>query len=389
MKKTKEFQVGKARFAKVTTSSFFGHFLYDQIIPPNHFVRQAKKMIDWEKFTNTCLHWYRGSGQTGRPPHNPAVMLRMLFAFYLYNISERQTEEAVNYNLALKYFVGLGVDQAAPDHSSLTVFKERLIFGGGQKAYDALLKEILTQAAKQGIQFGQVQVVDSVHTLANVNFDKDQRRQKGGRLPRDPDARWGAKGHKKIKDEKGQIKKVTDYFNGYKSHVSLNAQSRLITAVKTTAGNRHDGQEFRTVLQKDEKLKSVLPQKRTYAADRAYDDGDNHFLLKTKQLNDAICLNDYRTKKKNPNKEPWLKLKNSPTYQTALKERYKIEQVFGLKKQSHGLRRCRYLGAVKFNLQAHLTAIVYNLTVVAACLTGYTLRGYAQNGYVWHSALPT
>jgi len=367
------------RFAKNTTNSFFGHFLYEPLIPEGHFVRQARKLINWDRFTFICMKWYQGKGKVGRPPYEPAMMLRMLFTSYLYNISERQVEEMVKFNMLWKYFVGLGMNEEAPDHSSLTKFKNRLIAGGNQRAYDNLLKEILRQASQLGIKFGQVQVVDSVHVTANVNPDKDQQRQKQGKPPRDPDARWGVKKAKKVKDEKGQERKIPLYFYGYKSHVSLNAKNRLVTSLKTTPGNKYDGHELPALVQKDEKLKlnKLLPKKRIYTADKAYDDGDNHQLLKEGKLGDAICLNDYRTKKKNPNKEPWLKLKQSTTYQRAIKQRYKIEQTFAIKKNGHGLRRCRYLGAKRFNLQAQLTAITYNLTVVVASLTGHTLKGYA------------
>ncbi len=114
------------------------------------------------------------------------------------------------------------------------------------------------------------------------------------------------------------------------------------------------------------------------AADRGYDDGHNHFLLASKGLHSAIRLNDYRTKKKDPNKEVWVQLRATPEYQTGQKERYKIERKFGDEsrrssreaKPSHGLRRCRYLGLAKYGLQVLLTAIVLNLKRIVRLLTG-------------------
>ena len=46
---------------------------------------------------------------------------------YLYKLSVRQVEVYVNENLPAKYFVGLAVDGKAPDHSTLTIFRERLL----------------------------------------------------------------------------------------------------------------------------------------------------------------------------------------------------------------------------------------------------------------------
>jgi hypothetical protein len=78
----------------------------------------------------------------------------------------------VNDNLSAKYFVGLAVDQKAPDHSTLTVFRERLQQNGKLAVFEALLAEIVQIAVESGIQFGSIQIVDSVHSIANVNTQK-------------------------------------------------------------------------------------------------------------------------------------------------------------------------------------------------------------------------
>ena len=51
----------------------------------------------------------------------------MLVIAYLYRFSERQVEEATNLNPVVKEFVGLAVDQLAPDHGTLSEFKRRCI----------------------------------------------------------------------------------------------------------------------------------------------------------------------------------------------------------------------------------------------------------------------
>jgi len=44
-------------------------------------------------------------------------------------------------------------------------------------------------------------VVDSIHTVADVNTEKDEKRQRNGRPPRDGGARWGVKGNKVARKE--------------------------------------------------------------------------------------------------------------------------------------------------------------------------------------------
>ena len=71
----------------------------------------------------------------------------MLVVAYWYHLSERQVEEITPYPLAIKEFVGLAVDELAPDHSTLSVCKRRLLahdeeigvgatIYAGDKAYD-------------------------------------------------------------------------------------------------------------------------------------------------------------------------------------------------------------------------------------------------------------
>ncbi len=143
----------------------------------------------WERFTRMLLEYYPGDGRQGRPPYDPALILRMLLIAYLYNLSERQTEQMVNENIPMKYFVGLAVDEPAPDHSTLTAFKARLKACGQEEAFERMLQEMVKIAQEKEVQFGEVQVVDSAHMVADVNTAKDEGRQRDGKPPRDRDAR--------------------------------------------------------------------------------------------------------------------------------------------------------------------------------------------------------
>ena len=77
----------------------------------------------------------------------------------------------------------------------------------------------------------------SVHSLADVNTSKDNKRRGGKKKPRDPDAKWGVKGSRKFKDQQGKEVDQVEYFMGYKGHVSMNAENNLITSMEVTPGN--------------------------------------------------------------------------------------------------------------------------------------------------------
>jgi len=364
------------RYVETGSDSFFGEYLYNQIVPQGHFLRKLKQIIDWKRFTRKLIKLYKGEGVVGRPPFDPAQVLRVELIAYLYELSERQVEVHINENLPAKFFVGLAVDQKAPDHSTLTVFRERLLQRGKLKVFEEMLGEMIQIALQSGIQFGSIQLVDSVHSIANVNTDKDRQREKKGKGQRDPDAQWGFKHKRKVKTEHGKEEEQTEYFYGYKAHVSLNAENGLITSLEATSGEVYDGHHFCSLVDRD--LEQKLPVD-TYSGDKGYDDGNNHYYLELCGLHSAIRLKKTRTEKKDVNKQVWLELKETLQYQQGLKERYKIERKFGEAKQGHGLGRCRYVGMLGFAVQAFMTAIMLNLKRMVKLLTGVGFKTKAAS----------
>lgn len=110
----------------------------------------------------------------------------------------------MNENLPAKYFVGLAVDEKAPDHSTLTTFRERLLKNGKVKIFEEMLAQIVREAMLRGVKFGSIQIIDSVHMIAAMNPDKDKNRKNKGKGPHDPDAQWGVKHKHKVKNEKAK-----------------------------------------------------------------------------------------------------------------------------------------------------------------------------------------
>ena len=56
------------------------------------------------------------------------------------------------------------------------------------------------------------------------------------------------------------------------------------------------------------------------------------------------------------------------------KKRYIIERINADLKNNHSLRRCRYLGKIKYNFQATMAAIAHNVKLMARIMTGVRFR---------------
>ena len=115
------------RYVETNSNSYFIDYLYDRIVPQEHFLRKLREVVDWGYFVERLVKLYKGQGVVGRLPFDPALVLEVEVIAYLYKLSKRQVEVYVNENLPAKYFVGMAVDGKAPDHSTLTIFRERLL----------------------------------------------------------------------------------------------------------------------------------------------------------------------------------------------------------------------------------------------------------------------
>jgi IS5 family transposase len=364
------------RFRQTMKRTFFGDFVYDQVIPPSHFLMQLDKVVDWTPFTATLVESYKGKAERGEVPYNPVMILKMLLLAYLYALSERQTEDFCTYYLPAKAFIGLGVTDAAPDHSTLSLFRLRLFAHGGSAAYSQLFDMIIRQARAAGVVFGKLQVVDAVHTVADVNVEKDRIRHEQGKPLADPDATVVHKGEREV--TKADLTTETEevMHRGYKTHVSMDPETGMVTSIKPTLGNVADNTQMPALVKHDAEM--GIPAE-TYAADRAYDDGELHELLEGMGKHSALKLRKFRTQKKDQNKQRWIDMLADPFYQAGQRVRSRIEPKFGEAKSAHRFGRCRYRGLDRFKMQSYLTFMVLNLKRLVLLVTGIRMRPLAKH----------
>ena len=365
----------KRRFRKTDINSIWGHMVYEQIVPQDHFIRALKELFDWEAFGERLIGVYEGRGEIGSPPYDPVLVLKMLFLGYLYGLSGRDTERFVNDSISAHYFLDMAINESAPDHSSLSKFTGRLMVAGEKAQLGAIFDDLLQQAMDHGLRLGGIQLLDSVHTQADVNAEKDKAREKQGKPPRDPDARLVHKGERDVVKPDGKTVKEEVTYRGYKTHISMDAATRIVTSLLASWGNSADNKAFPELFAHD--LSLGLPT-HTYGGDKAYDDTDIFERVEQQGMHVGFTLRKTRTQKKDPNKQRWIDLQQTPHYQVAVKVRSRVEQPFGQAKDKHGFERCRYLGLAKYRIQAFMTFMVVNAKRMVKRLTGITFRELAK-----------
>ncbi|WP_201007600.1 IS1182 family transposase [Paenibacillus glycanilyticus] len=234
----------------------------EDLVPADHMLRKIDKYIDFSFIDEKVRHLY--SQDNGRPAIDPLVLFKMIFLGYFYGIrSERQLEREIQTNLAYRWFLGLGLTDRVPDHTTIswnrrTRFKETTVF---QDIFD----EIVLQAISHRMVGGRVLISDSTHLKANANkhkYTKDQVKQNArdylDELNAAVETDRKAQGKKPLKprEEVNEDKEVkistTDPESGYMvregkpegffylDHRTVDVKYNLITDVFVTAGNVHD-----------------------------------------------------------------------------------------------------------------------------------------------------
>ncbi len=189
----------------------------------------------------------------GRPPYDCVLMFKALVLQTLYNLSDDQTEFQIRDRLSFMRFLGLGVNDAAPDAKTIWLFRELLTEA---KAMDKLFARFNAVLEEQGYLAMSGQIVDATIVAAprQRNTDGEKEAIKAGRIPedwagkpaklrqKDRDARWTVK-YSKAKpkaDGKPQVDLAIPAF-GYKNHISTDRRHGMIRKWTVTDAAAHDG----------------------------------------------------------------------------------------------------------------------------------------------------
>ena len=145
--------------------------ILEQLIPEDHLLRKVESAVDFSFIHDLCAPLY--SADNGRPAIEPEVLFRMLLIGYLYGIkSEARLEEEINYNMAYKWFCGLGLTDKAPDATTISQNRRRRF--RDNNIAEQIFNEILRQCITKGLVGGAILYTDSTHIKAKANKHKKQ-----------------------------------------------------------------------------------------------------------------------------------------------------------------------------------------------------------------------
>lgn len=89
----------------------------------DHWLVQLHQIADFTPLEQACVGFHADSGRGAPVIHSIPRLVRVLLVKYLHNLSLRLTEEFIDNHLLIKWFVGYGLFETPPDHSTLSRFE--------------------------------------------------------------------------------------------------------------------------------------------------------------------------------------------------------------------------------------------------------------------------
>src|SRR5271157_4104019 len=157
--------------------------------PGHPFYQRLNELLEAERFDefveDRCAKFY--AAKYGRPSLTPGIYFRSLLIGYFEGIdSERGIAWRLADSLALQRFVGIGLDEYTPDHSTISRTR-RLI---DVDTHRAVVGWVLSLLADGGLLKGKRVAIDATTLEANAAMRSIVRRDTGESLGhRDADAR--------------------------------------------------------------------------------------------------------------------------------------------------------------------------------------------------------
>ena len=300
----------------------------------------------------------------GRPSIPPEKLLRAMLLQAFYSIrSERQLMERLEFDLLFRWFVGIGVDDAAWDHSVFSKNRDRLLEGDiAAKFLGAVLSQPRVKRLLSTDHFSVdgtlIQAWASMKSFKPKDGANEPPTEGGGRN-READfhgAKRSNATHASTTDpearlyRKGQGKEAKLCFMGHALMENRHGQvvdTRLELATGTA--------ECEAAL---DMLPGVKKKHRrvTVGGDKGYD--NDAFVRATRKMKVVPHVAQNTS-----NRDSAIDGRTTchPGYKISLRLRKRVEEIFGWMKTTGGMRKTRYVGQRKVGWHFTLVAAAYNL----------------------------
>lgn len=327
----------------MTDGLFDVHIRMEKIEAKKHALLELSRLINWELFRKDldALRDKPRKSPAGAKGYDRVLLFKMLVLKTMYNLSYEEIECQVLDRLSFMRFLGLKLGSKVPDGTTLWLFHEALKDAGLDRKLFAAFDDFLR---KQGLTARKGQIVDAaiVEVPRQHNRSDEDRKIKEGqpiegwsdakRSQKDVDARW--------------TKKRGVLYYGYKNHVSVDVEHKLIREYGVTGASTHDGEMLERLLDESNSGRQVY-------ADSAYRSAERLARLEERGFRDCLQAQGRR----NHLLDDEAKRRNA----TLARVRCRIEHVFAAPLAWTRDRLIRVIGLARTRCTIGLRNLVYNM----------------------------
>lgn len=358
------------------------------------------------KVRELCAPAYNNSGN-GRPGIDPAVYMKMMMVGFFEDLtSERGIAARCADSIAIRQFINYELTEATPDHSSLSIIRQRL----EGPIYEQVFTLVLSALQEHGLLRGKNLGIDSSVMEANASLRGLVNRNTGeaywdyvkrlaaesGVNPQDSAAvrKFDRKRPKKMSNEEWENPdepeaKIGPKKDGatdmiYRPEVVVDLDSGAIVGAEVLPGNQSDQQEVCThILEAQVTINAARGEQpevmtvETATADKGYFEVTQVVALQQEQIKTVICdpISNRRMDKLNPTGRAAVKAAHRSAQSQYGKKLLRrrgmhLERAFAHILDCGGMRRATLRGRQNLNKRFKLAAAFYNLSQLMRRLFG-------------------
>jgi len=350
------------------SGSLFSYVDLEARVRSDHPLRTIREIANAALSDLTAEFAVLYPARLGRPSIAPERLLRAMLLQAFYGIrSERQLMERIEFDLLFRWFVGLGMDEAAWDHSTFSKNRDRLLEGEiAAKFLSAVIAQpkvkrllssdhfsvdgTLLEAWASIKSFRRKDGNDNDSTgpgrNAERNFHKEKRSNETHRSMTDPEARLYKKGD-------GQPARLC-----YMGHALMENRHGLVIGGTATLATGTAERKAALCL-----IDAVRHGGRiTLGADKAYDVADFVMALRDRSVSVHVAIDGHLSKTGKPRRTAVdRRTTRHPGYAVSQRCRKRIEEVFGWVKAAAGLAKVKLRGRARVDAAFTLALTAYNL----------------------------
>lgn len=184
-------------------------------------LEEINLIVDWDSVAKSIP---KNNKSMGRPPYETTLMNKILFLQSCYSISDEELEFQINDRLSFQQF--LGFPKSIPDYSTIWRYREELT----ELDYiDRIWAEINNQIKSKGIEIKKGKIQDASFIEADPGKKNSGMNGRGreAKTSRSRDGSWTKKGNKSV--------------FGFKSHIKMDEETKIIEEVGVTTAKTYDG----------------------------------------------------------------------------------------------------------------------------------------------------